>query len=155
MIKTALRPIRQGEAGQTLIEPLLAMALIGLLLAPFLGAITNLAHSQEKYRHQTEATQYAREGLEITYNLVVNHTGEWENFVISHLGATTLPKGRFTREVTLEKARRNNDDGNISDETADTWEDINTLKVISKVLWSERGKNEKVELTTYLISLEF
>lgn len=144
--------VNSHQAGQMIIEPLLAIAIFGLLLAPFLGSISNLVHSQVKYRHQTEAVQYAREGLEIAYNEAVN-ADIWEDFVDSRAGTTTTDptEGRFTRKITIAKANRDGN-GNL-DETVDNPDD-NTLKAVSKVTWEEQGQSQEVELTTYLIDLE-
>lgn len=158
----------KAESGQMLIEPLLAIAIFGLLLAPFLGSIGNLAHSQVKYRHQVEAVQYAREGLEIVYNIAVN-ADDWSDYFITgdnpHLGIfhpnlsggnpdlaseSETVGGRFTREINIAKAKRDSN-GNL-DETTDT-DDDHTIKVVSKITWEEAGQLQKIELTTYLINL--
>lgn len=151
-----------------LIEPLLAIAIFGLLLAPFLGSISNLAHSQVKYRHQTEAVQYAREGLEIVYNIAVN-VDDWNDYFMvddHHLGTfhpdlsgsrpdlASGPEpvgGRFTRKINLAKAKRSND-GNLDEKSGK--DDDKTLRVVSKVSWDEQGELQEIELITYLIDLK-
>lgn len=160
---------RKAQSGQMLIEPLLAIAIFGLLLAPFLGSISNLAHSQVKYRHQTEAVQYAREGLEIVYNIAVNVDNWSDYFMVDdyHLGTfhpdlsgsrpdlasgSETVRGRFTREINLAKAKRNSSDGNLDEKSGE--DDDKTLRVISKVTWDEQGQDQKIELTTYLINLK-
>ena len=155
---------RKKISGQVLMEPIVAIAIIGLVLGPFVAYLGNLVRSQTKYRHQAQAAHYAREGVEIVYNIAVN--ANWEAFTDNLnlpdkfrddgrnppalVAGETNTTGRFTRETQIEKARRDTQ-GNIT--AGGGQEDPNTLKVTSKVTWEEKEKIEEISFTTYLINL--
>lgn len=157
------------NSGQTLVELLIATAVFSLIIGPFLSSLINLTAAQVRYRHRIQATQYAREGLEIVYNQAVN-AEEWNDF--AHYadnpdqsfhpalvggyfslepGSETI--GKFTREITFQKAWRDAE-GNVVDEETGS-EDENTIRVVAEVFWQDRGKDQEIELTTYLINFEF
>ena len=159
------------NSGQTLVELLIAMAVFSLIIGPFLSSLINLTAAQVRYRHRIQAAQYAREELEIAYNIAVNAEA-WEDFtnlvdpdnpekpyhpsptgVLAFDEGTELIGGIFTRETTFKKARRD-DAGNVVDDETAT-EDENTIKVVAKVSWRERGKDQEIVLTTYLMNFEF
>lgn len=138
--------------GQSLIELLIAVAVFGLIITPFLGSLLNLTTAQVRYRHRVQASQYAREGLEIAYNLVVN-SQDWDDFADTYDGQTWHPSStdplelvegtelidgdKFTRGISFEK------------------KDAEILEVSSKITWEDRGKEQEVELITSLIDLSF
>lgn len=153
----------KANLGQILIEPIIAIGVFGVLLAPFISYLGNSARTQIKYRHQAQATHYARAGLELVYNLVAN--SDWDELK----SGLTLPEtyrdngdnpaklevgtdqmGRFTREINIDLAKRDSH-GNLQETGGNP--DENTLKVVAKVIWDERGKEEQVSLETYLINL--
>lgn len=167
------------NSGQTLVEVLVAAAIFSLILTPFLSSLLNLTRAQVKYRHQTQATQYAREGLEIVYNIAVN-TDSWADFAAYannpdpnnpdlyypvpigmpsvytllslQRGTQSLAGGTFLRAIFFQKARRDDVSGNLSEDPTAP-EDSNTIKTTSRVSWQEGGREQKVEFNTYLIDL--
>jgi len=157
------------SCGQTLFELLIAMAIFALIITPFVSSLINLTSSQVKYRHRIQATQYCREALEIVYNLAANYPS-WEDFVTTYAdplktyypsqsgeldlieGIEPAIEGRFSRQIVITKALRNNQ-GNI--DKNDSNPDDNTIEIISRVFWKERNKNEKIEIITYLINPAF
>lgn len=160
---------KQLESGESLIEPVIAIGIFGAVLIPFILSVSNLIFFQAGYASRIQASHYAREELEITYNIAIN-TDNWESFVNKYHSGIFHPEttgnlklipgeetieGGFTRQITISKAWRDNDTGEIVAEGTNSWEDANTLEVVSKISWRERGIPRNIELTTYLINLEF
>ena len=160
---------KRAQHGQLLIEVLIAVAIFCAIIIPFILSLSNLVFSQTRYHQRVQAANYARGGLEITYNIVAN-TSDWGDFVTSHHLGTFHPsnsddlelidgeeiiEGRFTRQITIAKVWRDDENGEIVDEDdGDNWEDDNTLKIVSKVSWQELDELKKIEFVTYLINLE-
>lgn len=167
---------RRIEHGQLLIEVLVAVAIFSAIIIPFILSLSNLIFSQTRYHQRVQAANFAREGLEITYNIAANTT-DWNNFVATHHLGTFYPstsgelelirvendsdgviEGKFTERITIAKVWRDNEsDEIVNDEVVAEdlrWEDKDTLEVISKVSWPELGEPKEVEFATYLINLE-
>lgn len=139
--------MKKNTGGQTLIELLIALAVFAITSMAFLSSLVNLMSAHVRYRQQNQAVQYAREGLEITYNLAVN-SNDWNEFL--NLASNSHPyhptssgslgleensetiSSIFTRSIILE-----NEDNNI--------------KATALVEWQQQGKAQQVELSTYLI----
>ena len=148
-------------AGQTLLEILIALVILGIVLTMFIPAIGNLSRSQVRSRDKIQAAQYAREGLEITYNISLhdwlvfkNLRGVYHPIVASGIYVLETGDervaGKFNRSITIQLAKRD-EEGNI---TENGTEDSKTLKVTSRVSWMESGKENFVEFDTNLANLE-
>jgi len=155
--------------GQTIVETLIATVIFAIIVTPFINSVANLTSSQIRNRHRSQAIQYARGGIEIVYNLAIN-SPSWEGFAqladnpekiyhpTSYPDNLALIEGeeiigqRFVRQIKFKKAPRD-ESGNL-DESSPTQEDQNTIRATSLVSWEDRGKQEKVELVTYLIDFE-
>jgi prepilin-type N-terminal cleavage/methylation domain-containing protein len=153
--------------GQTLLEILIGVAVLGIIASPTISSLINTGRTTLKYNHQIRATQYAREGLEVAYNLAVN-SDNWQELVdltenpaatyyptLTPGGFSTLAEGietledQFYRAIFIQKAKRDTN-GNLDEENGQ--EDPNTLRVITRVLWQEGQTNQVVKLETYLIN---
>lgn len=155
-------PVRlhHHNQGVTLIETIIAAAILGVLFVVFVSSLASIGFSEVKARSKTEATQLAREASEISYNLSVQ---DWDAF--ASLSGTYHPEllgslyslssgeetidSYFTRSVVIEPALRD-DSGNISDTGSP---DYSTIKVTSLVTWNEADLDQTVELVTYLNNL--
>ncbi|HUW21678.1 MAG TPA: prepilin-type N-terminal cleavage/methylation domain-containing protein [Candidatus Bathyarchaeia archaeon] len=163
---------QKAAKGQTLIELLIATAIFALIISPFVSSLANLTFAQVRYRHQIQAAQYAREALEIAYNIIINleDTQAWDTFVadyadngqvyhptltepLSLMTGIELPiAGKFSRQIAFEKARRDNDTLDIDKNGAII--DSNTLKITVTVNWNDQGKTQDVKIFTYLINFK-
>ncbi len=102
--------------GQTLIESLLALSVVGIILSGIAVIVASSLSNAGYGRDQSLATQYAQEGIEITRNTRNNNyaafTGYSGNFCLSK-GASTLPTSspsctiknvdNFIRSVSIEQ----------------------------------------------------
>jgi prepilin-type N-terminal cleavage/methylation domain-containing protein len=66
------RPHNPSQSGFTLVETAVAMAILSLVMYAFVGSFINQAHSQLRSQLLLQAADYAREGLEVVYNLSSN-----------------------------------------------------------------------------------
>jgi len=153
------------SSGQSLIEMLVALGIFGIIVIPFFSSLGNLADAQLRYRLRTQATQYVREGMEITYSLSAN-TKPWQNFtdladpnktyyptnyptaLALIEGEQTLAGERFTRRIILTHAKRNIA-GNLDDNG--TIIDNKTVKAVCEVFWQHRGQEENIQLESYFV----
>lgn len=154
------------KSGQSLIEVLIAVAILSFVIVIFLFSFSNLAFSYVNHQYQIEATQYAREGLEMVYNISVN-SENWEDFVdladpdktyspfiapeglVLIEGVETIEE-KFTREIFLEKALRDPVTGEITGDSGE--EDENTLKATARVSWQFQAEDQYITYITYLIN---
>ena len=151
---------RTSQQGQTLLEITIAVAILGWIIVMAIASYVNLASAQLRTRLRTQATQYAREGQEIPYNLSLQN---WEEFsklngdyhpvlsgttLILQPGNETIAE-KFTRSIHIEPARRD-PEGNISDKNG---VDKDTMKVISTVVIETTKNKQEISLTNYLINL--
>ncbi len=140
--------MKSSSRGQTLIEVLISLAIFSLVLVPFISSIINLTSSHLRYQHQIQATQLARESLEIAYNLAVNNENFWSSFCDKY-GAENTVWSPIPGKASFSPVEQNID-GRFSRSAIFTKKDDN-LKVLSQVEWTERGKNQKVILETILV----
>jgi len=131
--------------GYTLIEVLVATTILGVMLTVFISSYANLTNSQVRSRLLLEATQYAREGVEISYNLSQRDWDYLVSFVPADvevypivvggsyaLSSGTEPVGgKFIRGIKVEWARRDGS-GNIVEDGSGT-QDNTTLKIMSRI----------------------
>lgn len=150
-----------NQQGQTLLEITIAIAILGWIIVTAVSSYVNLTTSQLRSRLKIQATQYAREGSEIAYNISLQ---DWDNFddldgdyhpVISSNVYILVPgsetiSNKFERTVRIEKARRDAN-GDLSDTGA---QDPDTMKVVSSVVIDSPTTNQEIKLTSYLINLE-
>jgi hypothetical protein len=151
--------------GQITLEPVIAIAVFAIVIVPFISSVSNLLSFQVKNRRMAQASQYAREGLEITYNLAAT-VDDWEEFV-DKTGKEYYPSAAgtlvlhefdsnnavldelFTRKIILSKAERDGENNVVESGTPDP----NTVKAVCQVAWEERGQPMSVEQVTYLSKL--
>jgi prepilin-type N-terminal cleavage/methylation domain-containing protein len=165
-----IRPKRPTQSGFTLVETAIAMAILTLVMYTFVGSFVNQAHSQLRSQLLLQAADYAREGLEVVYNLSSN-TNTKENWVatISDMadGSSYYPEfddsaykvslksgsqtinGFFSREITFSKVYRNSHTGDI--ETSGAVDD-HVIEVKSKVTIIHSQANTSISITSYLIN---
>jgi len=118
--------------------------------------VVNLTRNQVKYRRRIQATQYAREGLEITYNIAVNTaTEDWDSLIYV-LGNDSGLARRPTQDLNDNYAGFTDGEepglGGIFTRGLYFAHSDDTLKVTSRVSWQESGKNQEIELLTNLIN---
>ncbi|MBN1263193.1 MAG: hypothetical protein JW991_02455 [Candidatus Pacebacteria bacterium] len=135
--------------GQSLVELLLGLMVFGLVLTPFLTSLSTITTNQVKYRHQIQAVQHAREALEIAYNIVVNNNN-WDGFVATHPSSQLFyPSSEGIPE--FRPGMENIDD--LFQRSINFKKEDNLLKTTARIAWLERGKEQEIELVTYLMDL--
>lgn len=143
--------MKSSRSGQTLIEIIIAIAIFSVVVSLAIFSVANVSSSTVRSRLRSQATNYAKEGIEICYNLSLQ---DWIEFsdksgtyhpVLSS-GVFILAQGsqlladRFTREITIEDAN----DPDVAD----------LLKVTSLVTWYASGRDQEVKFVIYLADLE-
>lgn len=156
-----------SEKGQTLLEALIAIVIIGIMIAFSFNSLVDILRGQIKSDSQLTATRYALENLELVYHLYANAGFDSLNQALTDNPSgifypdiqpdnsmlETNPSfgtvdGIFHREIQLSYAQRA-DDFNLV-ETGGT-ANGETIKAVSRVSWPN---GEGVEFTTYLTDLE-
>src|SRR3972149_9558225 len=80
---------RKFQKGQGLVEALVALVIFSIIAVVFVSSVVNLSNSQVVSRARSQAVQYAREGLEIAYNVSYRDWGDFK----------ALPEGLYKPET--------------------------------------------------------
>jgi len=153
---------RTLQQGVTIIEILVAVAIITIALGAILGLAVFALVNGDIARQTTQAVAFAQDTMEATRNFRDGTTwstglaaltsgdnyhaeqsgGQWQ--MIS--GPETM--NEFTRRVVLSDVCRDA----IDDITTcpGSYADTDTKKVVVEVSWTERGRQHTVELTNYM-----
>jgi prepilin-type N-terminal cleavage/methylation domain-containing protein len=162
------------QKGYTLIEIMIASVLFAIVLSGFIGAVSSLGISQYKSRVRSQAIQYAREGVEVGYNLSLqnwdqvhsfngefgleqtskNESQPFPFFKLNQNSPEALNDGRYQRTLMFEPAFRDKDTGKIIDDPTDpnAYQDNFTRKLTVTVTWQLSGQTLETSLTTFLMN---
>jgi prepilin-type N-terminal cleavage/methylation domain-containing protein len=166
---------RRFQSGFTLVETAIATAILAYVSVNFVGSFVNLAHSQVRSRLMLQAADYARESLEVVYNINSNTLGNptaWNDLIYDKADGSTQYKPNFNqvwqtvslaggvddintffqRSITFHKVCR--DTGNFGELSDDPTCDIdqNVVKVISKVTVNHASSSNDIEVTSFVIN---
>ena len=140
---------KSKKTGQTIIEPLLVVAIYGFVLVIFVASLSNLLRSRTTQKKHVKAARLAQEGVEVAYNLAIN-ADPFSDFVSYATGEVKHPDidsyilrgladgpdeidGRFTRSIVIT-------------------EDGSSYRIECDVSWGPSDE-DKVSYVTYLINL--
>lgn len=161
---------------QNLVEILLATSILGFVVVPFLGSAVNLSRVLLRARIKSQAIHYAREGIEISYNLALQDWDQFKaqngsyhptivdgNFALELTPETDLA-GKYDRVIIIKQAERNGIEqkpseektGNlfkIGDPPGNSVSDPETMKVTCQVSWDNLGKPETIQFVNYFSKL--
>ncbi|MFC1790818.1 prepilin-type N-terminal cleavage/methylation domain-containing protein [Patescibacteria group bacterium] len=170
--KTSFAPLFSvSNSGQSIVELLIAMAVFSIIIVPFLSSLRNLTLGQLRDRNRIQAAHYAREGLEIVYNLSLN-SEDWESFMaLANTGRAYYPSftpsgvtlatgeeqlegGKYKRQILLESGLRDGEGNPTRGIDEPGVVDPKLLFAQSIVKWDDRGNEEEILLVTYLIEVE-
>lgn len=168
-----------NRQGYSIFELLISITVLAIVLSIFVGSIANLALVEIRARNRAMAAQYARESLEIAYNLSLQDWSAFvaldhdQGFVIQAKDSPSLGPDDpfpfyqvnpiefdsdieeinqiFFRQISIGPAKRDNQ-GNVT-ELATGQEDQLTRRVSAKVYWYEGDRLEEVVFTTYITHL--
>jgi len=141
------------QDGYSLIEIVLAVAILAIVMVPLVGVMIRGYSVGVDIGDQIQAVFYAQEAMESAYN-VLSH--QWEEVSVGEYhpdlgsGVWVLLTGSeeigdFTRVITISNALRDAD-GNLSD-SGD--EDKKTKRVEVSVHWSDLGVTHEKEIVSY------
>lgn len=156
---------RKSEKGISVIEILIACAVLGIALSAILGLSGFLLSQTSVIKQTALATAFAQETMEIARNFRDNTT--WNTNGLGSLAVGSpyyfqksssapfiwqLVQGSenvngFTRTTVLSSVLR---DANSNIVQSGGTADSNTKQVTATVSWSERGKTHQVQLMEYL-----
>lgn len=157
---------KQMRAGFSIVETLIAAAILSFIVVSFVGVSSSLTLSQQKSRQKLAASQYAREGLEFAYSMGQNRWADLQAYVDPNIEyeiigsiadvaplRNTGPEiidSKYSRSLVLEFAKRDPTTGELSDTGT---EDSGTIKVTSSVTVIGVEIIEPIEMTTYIVEL--
>ncbi len=153
-----------NKKGISIIEILIVIAIIAIALTSFLGLASFSLSTSTLIKKTTQANYLAQELMEAVHNfrdgtdwqsdgLGILITGadyyfqktgspaEWQPI----LGEESI--AGFTRKIILEEVTRDENDDIVSGGGTN---DLDTRKVMVRVSWPEKGRNQQLELVTYL-----
>lgn len=159
------------QRGFTIVEALIATAVIIVALTSILGLVTLSLVASSIAKQTTQATLFAQDAMEALRNFrdgvdwnnddsndVYDGLGVVLTGIAYHLDQSTdsppkwhLESGErvvdgFTQKVVFSDVFRDSNDDIASGGTLDP----DTKKVVVTVSWTERGRSHEVELVTYL-----
>lgn len=168
-LKLPIQNQRNSEflsAGFLLLETLISITIFAIFILFFVASFNNIFATQDASWKRTQASLYAQEGLEISYNIFTNTT-DWTALVrklkenpVHHPNLDKVPGflpaeekiDGFTRQLTFEDVYRVLSTHEISTQppTDQTYFDPDTLLVRSQVKWVAKGGEQSVEYVTYI-----
>lgn len=145
--------VLRGQSGATLVETLVAIALVSVVLTAVVGMVVSAVATSTLSKSRTTATRLAEEGIEVArktrdrtdwdsfYNAYVN-SNSWKvdlvaGDIILNTSGSSLPTAPFTRTVTFSNA-------SVPVGGRDR------VQVISTVTWNDKGKIQEVKLVSFL-----
>lgn len=152
-MKRSPRLPQASRTGGSLIEIIVAMALVSVFSVAFLQLALGSRDSGQRGLVQTEAVAYARQGLEAARSVArrdfaLLNAGDYGIGVVSGVyafsGATNV-SGRYARTVTVELVRRDAG-GTIVQSGGGV--DYDTRRVTSTVRWMQGSSPRQVTLTS-------
>ena len=149
-----MKKLSAHTKGHSLVELLTAITILSLITSPFVSSLANVTTAQIKYRHRTQATQYAQEALEIAYNLAVN-TINWQTFrqYGDNPDQNYFPFVDANGFFDLAPGEETNIKGKFNRSLSFSHKD-NGLIVQVEITWQERNQPQEVAISTYLIEFE-
>jgi prepilin-type N-terminal cleavage/methylation domain-containing protein len=175
------RPHNPSQSGFTLVETAVAMAILSLVMYAFVGSFINQAHSQLRSQLLLQAADYAREGLEVVYNMSSNSkadiipppsplpTDTWNQLIGNKAGdgyvyhphfQDTPPKKAllYTNPETIngfftrEIRFYEVKRNSLGEEDPSGATDFNVVKVVSTVTITHSQTNTSISVTSYLMN---
>lgn len=165
---------RRLQSGFTLVETAIATAILAYVTVNFVGSFVNLAHSQVRSRLMLQAADYARESLEVVYNLnanTYNNPGSWDTEIYDKVNNTFHPhfdpiskevslvsgsdplNSFYQRSITFHEVCRDPGDGEPTSPPCPLLEiDPNVVKVVSTVTVNHAGTSTDVEISSFVIN---
>lgn len=158
---------RSKQSGFSIIETLIAAAILSFVVVAFVGVSSSLTLSQQKSRQKLAASQYAREGLEFVYSMGQNRWSDLQTYVdptveYEIIGKITdvaplrntgpeLIDNVYSRSLVLSYAKRNPSTGELDETGTD---DPSTIKVTSTVTVVGVEIIDPIVMTTYVVLLQ-
>ncbi len=154
-MKNTLQKIKKYNAGETLAEVILSIAIFAIAATAVILLITSSFHGSLVGGSSTQATALARESFEAARSIGKNSYSQLASGVygLNHASGTWAfadtpdVNGIFTRSVTVSDVYRDAS-GNISTSTSGT-KDINTRKITSTLSWPSFLGTKKLSLVNY------
>lgn len=156
-----------AQKGFLLLEAVISMALFAVLIIFFIASFQYVFLSQKTSGERVQASLYAQEAMEISYNLA-NTTADWPAFVASFAPATAyhpeivpmtqLVVGeevldeKYTRQVFVQTVERNPVAHIIvPNGTPGAVVDSDTLQLTTLVTWEVGGTIQEVRYEMFVI----
>lgn len=142
--------ILRSQLGSTLVESVVAIGLASVIISAIVGMVVSAIASSTAAKSRTTATRYAEEGLEVSR--LTRDKNSWTTFFANYVNASVWHVGSsnvlvtspdtgvtsvYTREIRLTN-------------TSSPLTNNDRVQVDVQVKWIDKGKNEVVELVSYL-----
>jgi prepilin-type N-terminal cleavage/methylation domain-containing protein len=157
--------MKNHPAGFTLLEVIIAIAMLTMLSASFLPITAWLTVRSRTYQYDSQASLVLQQSMETAYNVLISvWDGSWATFPAGvyhpaidtgiNPNQWTLVPGqeygvetRFDRQIEIGPVCRNPTTGKLSESypcTGSNVEDSNSKVIKTTVSWKEAGKDKNV-----------
>ena len=162
--KKNVLPNHNKLSGFTLLESLISISIFSIFIVFFITSFRQIFAAQDISWQKIEASFYAQEGMEVTYNLFHN-ASNWQTYANSFfpfqsyqisngpgnaLVAGTKVSGDYTQEIYINPVYRDAQLKIVGASEPGATLDPQIVQVQSRVSWESRGKHQQVEFETYL-----
>lgn len=151
-----------NQKGISVIEILIATAVLGIALVSLLGLINSSLHTSSLIKQNTQVDALIQETMEAIRNFRDNTVWDSNGLGVLTKNADYYPRkaidglswelvpgeetiDEIARKVVFYRAYRDEND----DISENGIEDPDTLKAVATVSWPEKGKTKSVEVSTY------
>ncbi len=140
----------RSQHGSTLVESVVAIGLASVIVSAIVGMVVSAIASSTAAKSRTTATRYAEEGLEVAR--LTRDRNSWASFYPSYVNASVWHVGATNTLVTstdtgiISVYTREIRFTNASSPTTNN----DRVQVDVQVKWIDKGKNEVVQLVSYL-----
>jgi Tfp pilus assembly protein PilV len=127
----------KNNSGQTLIEVLLAVAVLIIFLVSMVSVVTHSIANSEFAKNKSLASKYVEEGLEKA-RAARDQSVDWQTFRTTYNGDVTIspaPPSPFVRTATF---------------TDDELDPDNKKRIVVKVTWTDAKGDHVTQGITYL-----
>lgn len=155
---------KHARSGYLLIEVLVALTILGVLVASAMPTIGFLLKRTRKARNDIQAQHVLQEGVEIAYAVLTNDwssvppgtyvaavdtTGTIPHWTLFPGGDDTI-QSSYTRVLEIREINRNETTGTIGPGPVDP----NSRRINSSVSWTEGGKKKELSASLLVVNYE-